>query len=111
LLAIELKNALDEGGVNLPVARIMTGPSIAIIRQMVAVELDGRAQPADAPVGAPVAAASEGPTLNPVATHLAAVIVGMLFMAGVALFLWVQAAREPDHAVVDPVEDAPRRKR
>lgn len=110
LLAIELKNALDEGGVDLPVARIMTGPSVAVIRTMVVAVLDERA-PVDVTAGAAPASAPavEGSAPNPVLTHLVAVAVGMLFMGGVALFLWVAAANEPPRGV-DPVEE-PRRKR
>ncbi len=107
LLAIELKNALNRGGIDLPVARLMTGPSVAVVTQMIMAALDERAPKA---AGGAVLPQSEGAPANPILTHLIAVAVGMALMAGTFLVLYIQGSRD-DAKRDDAMEEAPRRNR
>ncbi|MCB9684850.1 MAG: SDR family NAD(P)-dependent oxidoreductase [Alphaproteobacteria bacterium] len=78
LLAIDLKNALAEAGVDLPIARVVVGPSPSVL----AAEVDA-ALPA---VGGAVPQAV-GPPVHPVVSHAAFFVLGALFV----LAAWVLA--------------------
>ncbi|MBA2319905.1 MAG: SDR family NAD(P)-dependent oxidoreductase, partial [Deltaproteobacteria bacterium] len=71
LLAVELKNAMADGGVDLPVARLMTGPSIAIIDGLVASWVAEHPPPVAAPPAARAPVETNGATheTGPVAVH------------------------------------------
>ncbi len=102
LLAVELKNALNSAGVDLPVARVMTGPSVAVLRQMVLAQLETAPAMAEASEG--TAAVADTGSRNAVMTHLVAVVVGMAMMAAVFLFAIAQglgSAEDPEPPSVE----------
>ncbi|MFT4625565.1 MAG: acyl transferase domain-containing protein/acyl carrier protein [Myxococcota bacterium] len=98
LLAVELKNALMDGGVDLPVARVMTGPAIDTLTAMTLTkleELEAESTPelsaaptmpfpqdTDAPVrvAPPPAMVAEGHVVpfNPIISHLVVFALGMV---------------------------------
>jgi len=117
LLAVELKNALMDGGVDVPVARVMTGPSIAQINQMVLTVLDERPPPpsseAETLEWATARAGSTdmmgAPPIHPIVSHgMAAFSMAVFIVVGYvgALFLTQEPVRM-DHAPEEVVEEAP----
>ena len=108
LLAVDLKNALMDVGVDLPVARVMTGPSIEQLGQMVVEVLaaSGGISSAEAADGEPLnawvsgprnAAAVDGaPPLHPVLTHLLAALFGVVMVVGLYLLTARVAGFERD---------------
>jgi acyl transferase domain-containing protein len=90
LLAVELKNALMDGGVDVPVARVMTGPSIAQINQMVLTVLDENPPPSPSDgetLEWATARAASGetygaPPINPLVSHGVAALLMAVFIVG-----------------------------
>jgi aryl carrier-like protein len=131
LLAVELKNAILDGGVDIPVARVMTGPPLSTVVSMVLQSLDEGAGQA-IPVGAdedpePLvpkigmefqARRSEGaggePAIHPIASHMLAMGFGMILL----IVLYVVASQfsvtleEPaeEGAAEEQVPESPRTK-
>ena len=90
LLAVELKNAMMDGGVDVPVARVMTGPSIHQLNHMVMTVLEDL-QPAIPETGETLewAAARESavqtngaPPINPILSHALAAFGMAVFIIG-----------------------------
>ncbi|MEQ1506120.1 MAG: SDR family oxidoreductase, partial [Myxococcota bacterium] len=118
LLAIELKNGINDGGVDLAVARVMTGPSIAQIVLMVTSVLDETGFGGDSATevaGPRIAeiAPADGPAGNPVLTHGLAYAFGVVTMLGILFAYWASAHTWgtttvlPQDATVAPTKDAP----
>jgi acyl transferase domain-containing protein/aryl carrier-like protein len=83
LLAVELKNAITDAGVDLAVARVMTGPSIRQIGQMVVTALDESPPPevmAQAPTSAGPTEVALPPPVDPILSHLVAFAFGVVFV-------------------------------
>ena len=92
LMAVELKNALMDAGVDVPVAPVMTGPSIDRITALVIDRLEVPAAAARRP------RAPDPERTHPIATHALAFVIGIV----VAVGAYVITA-----AVVGPAVDPP----
>ena len=127
LLAVELKNAILDLGVDVPVARVMTGPPLRTLASMVrhaAEKSEG------APAGAdndpeplvpelgmhiPKRAVSEegAPPIHPVVSHMIALFFGMFLLAAayvLAATLSTPVAQEPSEpGVMAPAPEPPAR--
>ncbi|MBX2802935.1 MAG: SDR family NAD(P)-dependent oxidoreductase [Myxococcales bacterium] len=113
LLAMELKNALTDAGIDLPIARVMTGPSIDELTQVAlnAVEAPAPAGPVqEGPVGA-------APPVNPIASHFFALVLGAVLSVG--LYMATLRVSGPSKQLqIDPaaaeaaavIDDAPKAK-
>ena len=83
LLCVELKNGIADGGVDVPVARLMTGPSVLAVVQMVVQVLDAQAPVVVAPP-LDVSLSGDAPTPNiQTSVATAAIHPVMVFFAGV----------------------------
>ena len=121
LLAVELKNQLAAAGVDLPVARIMTGPPLSVVSKLVedwiAAHPEAVAAPEPAVVDAPVrrgwdelsagagasggSSAGEAPAplpFNPVVSHLVAFLAGVFAL----IAAWVAGQVMGTHPVDNP---------
>ncbi len=122
LLAVDLRNDILDGGVEVPVARVMTGPPLRELTQVVQVHLadvDLGASGATAAASdavAPVAHTGSGPHvviakgpfgLDPIASHLAVFALGVV--AAVGLYVGTLVVAGPKDGVPidsNPVENA-----
>ncbi|NCG19578.1 MAG: SDR family NAD(P)-dependent oxidoreductase, partial [Rhodobacterales bacterium] len=83
LLCVELKNGIADGGVDVPVARLMTGPSVLAVVQMVVQVLDAQAPVVVAPtVGVSLSGEASTPNIQTIVAP-AAIHPVMVFFAGV----------------------------
>jgi aryl carrier-like protein len=108
LLAVELKNDIMDGGVDIPVARVMTGPSVRQIGQMVVTTVEEQGLLAEATdpvreVGARDRALERiyDPPVNIFVSHFAAFVFGVLLVVGgyVGTSLWMSMQDEgPGHS-------------
>jgi acyl transferase domain-containing protein/aryl carrier-like protein len=116
LLAVELKNVIMDGGVDIPVARVMTGPSVRQIGQMVVttVEEQGLLGEATDPMRAGQLSTSQlperayDPPVNIFVSHFAAFVFGVLLVVGgyVGTTFWMSLQPEsPGHPRIESAED------
>ena len=85
-MATELKSALLDDGLDVPMGRLLGGPSLEELSIMALARLDlgGAPEPAAAAPGSPpVPAPPSGPPAVLLWTHLAAVIVGIAHASAV----------------------------
>ena len=123
LLAVELKNAILDGGVDIPVARVMTGPPLSTVVSMVLQSLDegaGVALPVGADedpeplvpeIGVEVRAGrSEGgvgePAIHPILSHMLAMGFGMILLI-VLYVVAVHFSATPEAPAEEPVAEEP----
>jgi hypothetical protein len=109
LLAVELKNAIADAGVDIAVARVMTGPSVRQIAQMVLTVLDERGpRPVAAAPGAEIA--HPAPPIDPLVSHAVAFFLGIAFvvLAYVSRGIWAkQQEIPPDDAAIEAPAPGP----
>ncbi len=91
LMAVQVRNALDEGGFDLPIARLIGGPSIDEIRAMLLATLPQSPEPdedADGPMRGPVDAEGGASgsiddwVLRPAVTHVLVALAALILGAG-----------------------------
>lgn len=112
LLAVELKNAILDGGVDIPVARVMTGPPVRQIGQMVITAVEERGLASSGAVerhegpAKVTSVAGEGPPINIFASHLGAFLFGVLFVvvSYVGTAYWSSLRASEEASEFDPVE-------
>lgn len=83
LLAVELRNAITDGGVEIAVGRVMTGPSVRQIGQMVLTALDEQGPPEAGPVAEAAAAElTAAPPIDPIVSHALAMVLAVVLVIG-----------------------------
>ncbi len=93
LLAVELKNALAEAGVDLPVARVMTGPSLDRLTALVLSVLEQTTPTQTIQPPLPPGA----PPIHPIVSHLLVFVLGIV--AAIGLYALTLAVAGPSHGL------------
>jgi len=127
LLAVELKNAILDLGVDVPVARVMTGPPLRTLASMVCHAAEKHSGP---PVGADadpeplvpelgmhiperVHSDDGAPPIHPVVSHMAALFLGMFLLAAAYILAATLSApvveEPPTTSVTAPAPQPPAR--